>query len=196
MRKSLDEHGLRRTEAYPRGDTVKFDESRARQDLASDRCRAIPVFRVTDCTKESLASRTKRRLRLRLRLRSRRAVAPGKCEMRPPGLPLGLRATCEGSERPVLSATKRCLQHLFPRESCRWKGPQICNNQTRMLNDTSPGSGYKRRILSDASAHAHFARLAVQTTLYATPDAPVWQISSGLVVFFGHRRAGRMWLPN
>ena len=45
MRKGLDEQGLRRIEAYPKGDTARFDESAARQDLASDRRRATPVFR-------------------------------------------------------------------------------------------------------------------------------------------------------
>ena len=41
MRKSLDGDGLRRSEAYPKGDTASFDKSHTRQDLASDGCRAI-----------------------------------------------------------------------------------------------------------------------------------------------------------
>ena len=45
MRKSLDGHGLRRNEAYPQGDTARFDKSHARQDLASDQCGAILSFR-------------------------------------------------------------------------------------------------------------------------------------------------------
>ena len=44
MRKSLDGHGLRRNEAYPQGDTARFDKSHARQDLASDQCGAIFLF--------------------------------------------------------------------------------------------------------------------------------------------------------
>ena len=45
MGNSLDGHGLRRSEAYPKGDTASFDKSHARQDLASDRYRAILPFR-------------------------------------------------------------------------------------------------------------------------------------------------------
>ena len=48
MRKSLSEHDLSRSEAYPEGDTARFDEGHARQDLVSDRCRATRVSRLNE----------------------------------------------------------------------------------------------------------------------------------------------------
>jgi hypothetical protein len=47
MRKSLSVEGLRRSEAYRPGDTVSFDKSLRRQDLAADRSRATRVSRIT-----------------------------------------------------------------------------------------------------------------------------------------------------
>ena len=51
MGKSWSEEGLRRIEAYRKGDTVRFDESVFRQDLASDWDRVTPVSRINPVTK-------------------------------------------------------------------------------------------------------------------------------------------------